>query len=205
MAIVVDAAHRVVWATYTDRDIEIYATIARFWRDGFIPYRDLYDFKPPLTFVALRAGYALWGDELQSFWRVILVLTAAGALTMYAGLRRAGCCVAAPLAGLGLMTLVVADPMHIVSLNTELLAAACGAGAFGCAAVYDRDHRWWWAVAAGGWMGLATLSKQPAILWLLPVVVQLWLSGAQGGRWRRLQVALMRAALVAAGFAAVVG
>lgn len=205
LAVAIDAAHRITWVEYTDRDIGIYATIARFWRDGFIPYRDLYDFKPPLTFVALRVGFALWGDALQSFWRVILVLTAAGTLTMYAGLRRAGCYIAAPLAAFGFLTLVVADPARIVSLNTELLAAACGAGAFGCAAAYDRDRCWWWAVAAGVWVGLATLSKQPAILWLLPVAVQLWPWGGEGGRRQQLQVALRRTALVAAGFAAIVG
>src|SRR5215510_6918313 len=52
-AILVDCTRRVEWVSY-ERDPSIYASIARFWQDGLIPYRDVWEFKPPLIFVALR-------------------------------------------------------------------------------------------------------------------------------------------------------
>ncbi len=159
LAIVVHAASGVVWREYEGRDIKIYATIARFWQDGFIPYRDLYDFKPPLILIALRVGYSLWGYEAESLRRVVLMLTAAGSLLTYTGLRKAGALLAAPLAALGLMTLVIADPWRVVSQNTELLTAVFGAAAFGCAAAYQQAERWWWALGSGACVALAALSS----------------------------------------------
>jgi hypothetical protein len=205
LALVTDSAGQVVWNCWADRDVEIYATIARFWQHGLIPYRDLYDFKPPLTLIALRIGYALWGYEPESLRYVILMLLAFGAGMMYLGLRRSGNLLAAPLASLGLVTLVVADPWHIISQNTELLAMVWCAAAFGCAAAHQRNGQWWWAAGSGACLGLAALGKQPAALFALPVVAQLWLWGMRGNFWQRCRYALTRAALAAAGFAAVVG
>lgn len=109
LAILIDCTRRVGW-TYYERDPSIYASIARYWQDGLIPYRDVWEFKPPLIFVALRAGFALWGYEAESLRRILMILTALGALSLYLGLRRARCLIAAPVAALGLMTLVVVNP-----------------------------------------------------------------------------------------------
>ncbi|MFQ5666503.1 MAG: hypothetical protein ACE5I7_08730 [Candidatus Binatia bacterium] len=205
LAIVIDLFQVVTWNEYAGRDIQIYATIARYWQDGLIPYRDLWDFKPPLILVALRAGYALWGYDAESFHRVVVILTALGALTAYVGLRRAGCLLAAPLAALGLMTLVVANPWHVVSPNTELLAAVFGAAAFGCAAAYQGSHRIRWAAGSGACLALATLGKQPAVLWVVPVAAQLWLWDGGDGLWGKARDVLTRATALALGFTLVIG
>jgi hypothetical protein len=87
----------------------------------------------------------------------------------------------------------------LVSQNTELLAVAFGAAAFGCAAGHQRSERWWWAVGSSICVGLATLGKQPAVLWALPVGVQVCLSGPRRNWWTGARGAL----LLATGFNAV--
>ena len=199
LAILFDCTSFRGWIEY-DRDTSIYATIARFWPQGMMPYRDIYDFKPPLIFAALRAGFALWDYHPESLRRILMGLTAAGSLVMYFGLRRSGALIAAPLATLGLLTLIVPDSTTAMMQNTEPLVAAFTAAAIGCAAAHQRAAAWRWALAAGACVGLATLGKQPGIIFALPVVVQLALSAGPRTGWERLRHALGRSLLAAAGF-----
>lgn len=199
LALVVHALDVVVWPQFWGRDVHIYATIAYFWQKGLIPYRDLYDFKPPLIFAVLRMGGAWWGYTAESLLRICLVLTGAAAFATYAGLRKAGYLLAAPLTALGFLTLVIVDPWHVVSQNTELLVAIFGAAAFGCAAAHEQAGRGSWAVASGACVALAAMGKQVGVLWALPVLAHLWLAG------RSIRDALTRTLLWAAGFGIVVG
>jgi hypothetical protein len=203
IAILVDCTRRVGWAWY-ERDPSIYASIARYWEDGLIPYRDVWEFKPPLIFVALRTGFALWGYEAESLRRVLLILTTAGALSLYFGLRRARCLIAAPVAALGLMTLVVVNPWGLPLQNTESLVVAFGALAIGCAAAHQRAPRWWWALLSGACPGLATTGKQPAAIFALPLGFQLCLWGAPAGWRARVVYGVQRALLGMIGFVLVV-
>jgi hypothetical protein len=203
LAILIDATSRVEWVAF-ERDPSIYASIARYWQDGLIPYRDVWEFKPPMIFVALRTGFALWGYEPESLRRVFLILTWLGACALYLGLRHARFLIAAPVAALGLTTLVVVNPWGLPWQNTETLVVAFGACAMGCAAAHQRDPRWWWALLAGISLGLATLGKQPAALFALPLGMQLSLWGAPTG-WRgRAGYVGQRALLGAGGFAIVI-
>lgn len=200
LAILLDATSRVEWV-FLQRDPAIYASIARYWEAGLMPYRDVWEFKPPLIFVALRAGFALWGHEPESLRRVFLILTWIGSLALYLGLRRARCLIAAPVAALGLMTLVVVNPWELPWQNTEPLVAAFAAAAIGCATAHQRDARWWWALLTGACLGLAVTGKQPAALFAVPLGLQLCLWGAPDG-WRgRVTYVGHRALLGLGGFA----
>lgn len=203
IAILIDSTRRVGWAWY-ERDPSIYASIARYWEEGLIPYRDVWEFKPPLIFVALRTGFALWGYEAESLRRVLLILTTAGALSLYFGLRRARCLIAAPVAALALMTLVVVNPWGLPLQNTESLVVAFGALAIGCAAAHQRAPRWWWALLSGACLGLATTGKQPAAIFALPLGFQLCLWGAPAGWRARVVYGVQRALLGMSGFVLVV-
>ncbi len=203
LAILVDCTRKVEWISY-ERDPSIYASIARYWQDGLIPYRDVWEFKPPLIFVALRAGFALWGYEPESLRRVLMIATWLGALSLYLGLRRARCLIAAPVAALGLMTLVVVNPWGLPLQNTESLVVAFTACAIGCAAAHQRTPRWWWALFSGVCLGLATAGKQPAALFSIPLGMQLCLWGAPDGWRARTWYVVQRALLGMSGFAVVV-
>jgi 4-amino-4-deoxy-L-arabinose transferase-like glycosyltransferase len=188
------------WRDYAGRDVEIYVVVARYWQDGLLPYRDLYDFKPPLTYVALRTAWAVWEPGAESLRRLLMLAAAAGALVAYAGLRRARLVLAAPATAIGFLTLAVADPWRVVSQNTELVAAPFGIAAFGCAVAYQHGARWPWALGSGVCVGLAMLAKQPAALWLVPVVLQVWMQPVDSRRRRDwMRAAVRRTLLVVAG------
>ena len=190
-----------VWREWVGRDIRIYATIAHFWGQGLLPYRDLYDFKPPVIYLALRASFALWGHDPEGFRRLVVMLTTGAALLMYAGLRRSGCRVAAPIAACAFMTLILADPAFIVSQNTELLAAGLVAAAFGCAAFTGPV----WAGASGVLFGLAMMSKQPAALVGPALAVQVLTLGDQPGSQLRVRERLWALLALVGGAGAVIG
>src|SRR5215468_5870861 len=196
--ILYDSTSFVGWVAYS-RDTSIYATVARFWPDGKIPYRDIYDFKPPLIFVALRVGFALWGYHPESLRRIIIGLLAVGSFVMYLGLRRSGARIAAPLAALGLLTLIVPESTTHPMQNTEPLVAAFTAAAIGCAFAHQRAAAWPWALAAGVCVGLATLSKQPGIFFAMPVAVGLALFPGAGTRREQLHRVVAHIGLAAAG------
>jgi 4-amino-4-deoxy-L-arabinose transferase-like glycosyltransferase len=195
--------HHAPWPVYR-RDPSIYAAVARLWAEGLMPYRDVYDFKPPLIYVVLRVTYVLWGYSAEAFRHALFAATALAALVVYAGLRRAGATVAAPLAALGFLTLVFANPWNVPLDNTETLVAACSALAFGLAAFHQNRPHWGWPIASGVAVALAALAKHPGALFALPAVVQIMLFAPAGPAWgARLRFAAGRVVLVAAGAVAV--
>src|SRR3989304_5789745 len=136
---------------YGSRDLEIYGAIARFWSEGWIPYKDLYDFKPPLIYLTLRLAYNLWGYEAVSLWKTFVVLAASSSLALYAGFRISGYPVAATISGLAMLTLWFADPLGIGwhFQNTEMLVAVFGAFAMACATIYMKQTSPYWVFASG--------------------------------------------------------
>lgn len=201
----VDALSRLAWANYVGRDSQIFAAVAALWERGIIPYRDVFDIKPPGIYVALRLAFSLWGYEPEGLRRLALTLAAVSALALYFGLRRLRLTIAAPVAAVAFFGLAAGDPTRTLFQFTEPWAASFAALAFGFAAVHQASARWWWAVATGVALGLAVLCKPPAILFALPLGLQLALWGASGPSRAWMGHLLARAALAGAGFAAVVG
>ncbi len=200
VAIGCDAWRTNVVHEFRGRDIQIYAAVAHFWEQGLIPYRDIYDFKPPFIYVLMRLGFALWGVGAQGLYHLAVIACTLGALGMYGGLRAARLPIAALVSSLALCTLFIASPMTHAHPNTELFAAAFAAVAFGCAAAQFRYS--WLAALAGVAYGLATLCKQPAVLLGVPLLVQIGLSESEDRSWRRV---LRQIALFACGFGVIIG
>ena len=202
LTIFLDAFGRVVWPGFIGKDIEVYATIAYFWPEGLIPYRDLYDFKPPLIYVALRSGFALWGADVQALWRVFVIVITGSSLAVYAGLRRGGMPMAAIPTALGLMTLFLADPARIFGAqqNTEFLTVAFVSVALGCAAAHQRGGHWKWAMATGAALAAAVLGKQPAAFYGLPLGLMLCFQPRKKGLRALIHHVFGRALAAAAGF-----
>jgi hypothetical protein len=205
LAALLDCTHFVGWRSFVGRDAQIYSAVAGLWESGLMPYRDVYDFKPPGIFLAMRAGFPLWGHNAEALRRILMILTALSALVMYAGLRMAGYLIAAPFAALGIMTLVVPHPWHPLMQNPESIVAIFGTAAIGCAAAHQARPRAWLAVATGACLAAAMLGKQPAIFFSAPLMLQLWLWGSTGTWWKRLCYWGGRLFWAVAGFGAVVG
>ena len=184
---------------------EIYGAVARLWEIGQMPYRDVYDFKPPLVYAVMRVGFVLWDYSCESFRRMLVILTGAAALCLYGGTRCAGYSVLAPVASLALVTLLIAQPCPLGFQSPEFLAALFGAAGFGFATAYQRRRYWLMVVATGACAALAALGKQPGALFAVPLGLQLVLWGFKGNLWRWPLYVLRQALLFVAGVVLVVG
>lgn len=145
-----------------ERDQGVYATIARGWLDGSIPYRDLWDNKAPLLFLWYAASFQWLGEGIVAP-RVMAALAAgmtvpfvwAAARTLF-GSREAA------LAA-GLFALSFANVYLQVTANAEvfmLLPLTAGLWAFASGV---KSGRLWWFAAAGALTALAVFTRQSAL------------------------------------------
>ncbi len=176
LALLIDAARYNAWCSFGFFDSSLYAGIAALWQKGLLPYRDLYEIKPPGIFIALRIAFSLWGHQAEGLHRIFLFCDGVGVLTLYAGLRVAGFTIAAPVAALGFLTLMLMQPWSVLLQNTETLVATFTAASLGGAMAVTATGRRAWAVASGVCFGLACLGKQPAFFYIAALLLQIVLS-----------------------------
>lgn len=149
-------------------DEGVYATIARGWREGAVPYRDLWDNKGPLLFLWYVASFAWLGESVAA--PRLLAGLAAGAsvpfvwLTARNLLGRREATLAAGLFALSFINLYIQ-----VTANAEvfmLLPFTAGLWWFSCGARGRPDRlggSLWWFLLAGALTSLATFTRQSAL------------------------------------------
>ncbi|MDI1334705.1 MAG: glycosyltransferase family 39 protein [Lacunisphaera sp.] len=177
-------------------DEAIHAAIARTLLDGGVLYRDAIDQRTPLTYYAVAVLFRIGGENnIRAMHLLAVALIAATAFGLFLlGRRWRG-----PAAGLwaALLFTVLATglffPGDAFALNTEWFVAGFTTWA---AWFFWRGS----PAGAGALLGLAFLSKQPALLDLgAPLAVLVYLARDEGGPRRR---PVLRLAVVLAGFAA---
>ncbi len=178
-----EAISRRAWITYAGFDQAVYAAMAGLWRFGFIPYRDVYDNKPPGMVALLRCGFVLWGDDAESGRRVLLGLAWVGTLALFAGFWRRGWRSGAVLGAAVLTALMVIRGWTYLLLESEMPCASFTALACGAALLATGPRERPWAAVSGAAWVAAGLSKQPGAFALLPLAVTLCY---ERGRLRRL-------------------
>jgi len=146
-----------------DPDQGGYATIARGWLHGAIPYRDLWDNKGPLLFLWYVASFASLGE---SIWAPRLFAALAAALSVpfvWATARtlfdQRTALLAAALFALSFLNIYIqvtanAEVFMLPPLTAGLWAFAMGA---------RRHGRLWWFLVAGVMTSLAVFTRQSAI------------------------------------------
>jgi 4-amino-4-deoxy-L-arabinose transferase-like glycosyltransferase len=155
-----------------ERDQGTYATIARGWRDGLVPYRDLWDNKGPLLFLWYMVSFSWLGETIVAP-RVAAGIVAGSCVpfvwattTVLLGRRTAAW--AALLFALSFL-----DVYLQVTANAEvfmLLPMTAGWWAFAMGATGGRKG---WYVVAGVLTTLAVFTRQSAV-WMF-VGYGLWL------------------------------
>ncbi len=145
------------------RDQSIYAVVARGILDGQMPYRDVWDFKPPGVFFVYAIARGLFGAHDYS----IRIVEAAGMLAMGAGLVHLGRrFFGSPVAGW--LACALAATLHAQldfwhTAQPESFGGMLTIAALACAP--DPEHksprRWY---GAGILFGLAGLMKPPLAL-----------------------------------------
>jgi 4-amino-4-deoxy-L-arabinose transferase-like glycosyltransferase len=167
-----------------ERDEGIYATIAQGLRNGRLPYRDFYEFKPPLIYGWYALSFALFGEDVASprlFAAASLAITTllvvqAGRLLL--GERRAY------FTG-GLFALSTGLAWLQFNANTEVFMLPFLAASLAAFAAGQRSGSAAWFVVAGATGGLAIMTKQVAAWNLLALAgAGLWLARRNGLTWR---------------------
>lgn len=145
------------------------------WRmlEGEVPYRDVWDHKPPVIFFFCAAGLLLGGGSVWGVFALQAVFMTAGLLLAYACLRRFyGSLTALLTVALGYFFIVIAGQL---TLETEELYIPY---AFASIALYLRTVRLgpraWMSAALGAVAMLSFLTKQ--ILIGMPIAIVLCLA-----------------------------
>lgn len=162
-----------------ERDEGVYATVAQGLLAGEIPYRDLFDNKPPLVYAWYAFSFALFGEHVFAPRLLASTLLAGTAFVLFLQVRLLFPVRAAYLAA-ALFGLAMGVPYVALHANTEAfmmlpLMGSLLAFTLGMA----RRHLGWFALA-GVLAALALMTKQVA-LWNLValLLVAPW--------WRRKQ------------------
>lgn len=168
-----------------ERDQGTYATIARGWLRGALPYRDLWDNKGPLLFLWYVASFACLGENIVAP-RVAAALAAALCVPfVWDTARRLFGRREARLAAT-LFALSFANVYLQVTANGEVfMLLPLTAGLWACA-IATQKHSIVWYLLAGILTSLAVFTRQSAILTFLAYGA--WLGGMSlrhPGEWRR--------------------
>jgi 4-amino-4-deoxy-L-arabinose transferase-like glycosyltransferase len=145
-----------------DPDQGAYATIARGWLEGAIPYRDLWDNKGPLLFLWYAASFSWLGESIVAPRVAAAVAAGLSVPFVWAAARTLFGPREAALAA-GLFALSFANVYLQVTANAEvfmLLPLTAGLWAF---AVGARGGGLWWFLAAGALTSLAMFTRQSAL------------------------------------------
>jgi 4-amino-4-deoxy-L-arabinose transferase-like glycosyltransferase len=179
-----------------ERDEGVYATIAQGLLRGEIPYRDLFDHKPPLIYVWYAAGFSLFGEGVVAPRLMAALAWSATVLLVYKQVevvdsRRAGVAAAAVF-GLssGLVLLQANANTEVFMLLPAMLCLFAGTKAMS-----SRRAGWLFLTGLAG--ATAVMTKEVALPSVAVVVVAI-LFGGQKVSWT---TTLQRAAIVLAGLA----
>ncbi|NJN65437.1 MAG: glycosyltransferase family 39 protein, partial [Chloroflexaceae bacterium] len=152
-----------------ERDEGAYAVIAVRWMAGDIPYRDLFDHKPPLVYLVYGLARFCSPDPVRAIRMLAtLYLLASGVVVFLTGWRLYG-----RWSAVGALALFLAygSSWRFQGLTFNSEAIMTLPAMLGCLfAVWGMQVRRPWLFAlAGGWVGLAALAKPVGVLLLGPL------------------------------------
>jgi len=185
-----------------ERDEGVYATVAQGLLKGQMPYRDLFDNKPPLVYAWYALSFMLFGEKVIAPRILASVLLSLTTLSLFSQVRMVFPRGVAHLAA-GLFGLSTGLPFVALHANTEaymLLPLVTSLVAF---TTGMRRGSMRWFVLSGVLCGVAMMTKQVAFwnLGALMAVGAVWRWKVDGSTWR----AFRPSACVFAGAAAAVG
>src|SRR3990170_7403413 len=174
-----------------ERDEGVYATVAQGLLDGRVPYRDLFDNKPPLVYGWYAFSFLLFGETVAAPRIVAAVLLSFTTLAVYAQARMLLTRALAYMAA-GIFAVSTGLPFVALHANTEaymLLPLVTSLVAF---TIGMRHGRLGWFLLSGALGGLAMMTKQVAVWNLLALAVgaSVWRWRTSGGGWRTFTPAL---------------
>ncbi|GAP05295.1 4-amino-4-deoxy-L-arabinose transferase [Anaerolinea thermolimosa] len=168
-----------------DVDSSIFQYFGERMREGQLPYRDVYDHKPPLIFYLNYWGLMLGGGSRWGIWALELIAVGSSALIGFTALKRFYGVLPAWVASAGfLMNLVF---VHEGGNLTEEYALPFQFAAIGLLLEMERRRQGgWWAFCIGVCIAMASTLKQPLAGPLVATgILMLWTRLARK-QWRGL-------------------
>jgi 4-amino-4-deoxy-L-arabinose transferase-like glycosyltransferase len=155
---------------YRDQGVFLYMA----WRilNGEVPYRDVWDHKPPLIYLINTLGLALTPDSRWGVWLIELVLLTIATLLAYRILKEAF----GPLPALSTLVITLVSLTFAMQSGNHATEYAL-LFQFGCLllamSAVDRGAWFWRGYAIGALSGLIFLTKQNCVGVALAIVIYL--------------------------------
>ena len=158
-----------------ERDEGVYATIAQGVLDGRVPYRDLFDNKPPLVYIWYALSFTLMGESVFAPRIVAAVCLSLTTLVLFNQARMVLPLPAARIAA-ALFAISTGLPWVALHANTEAYMLLPLVSSLMFFTIGMKDGRLRWFVLAGLLAGLAVMTKQVAMwnLLALAMVSLIW-------------------------------
>src|SRR5579883_2066810 len=149
------------WRGYANGDGAVYLSVGRLLTKGYIPYRDVWDHKPPVIFLIAAAGYSITPNSPIGADLLFLVLLAAcgAAWVRIYSVRFGATPLSAAAVALTAFSVLLATNTDWM-LMTEAMAFICSSFAL---FFVTRTGGNWSAFFAGLFIALASLSKQQIV------------------------------------------
>jgi 4-amino-4-deoxy-L-arabinose transferase-like glycosyltransferase len=149
-----------------ERDEGVYATIAQGLLDGKVPYRDLFDNKPPLVYGWYAISFLVFGESVVAPRLVAAAFLSLTSVVLYQQARLVVPQTAARIGAL-LFALSTGLPWVALHANTEayMLLPLVSSLMFFTIGMKRGGHRWFFI--AGLLAGMAMMTKQVAVWTLL--------------------------------------
>ncbi|HMN62847.1 MAG TPA: glycosyltransferase family 39 protein [Anaerolinea sp.] len=163
-------------------DYSIFQYVGERIREGQLPYRDVFDHKPPLIFYLDALGLTLGGGSRWGIWALQLIAVGSAGLLGYAALKRVFGRFPAWLAAAGFLLNLVF--VHEGGNLTEEFALPFQFAAVYLLADMEAARRSGWRTFGMGLaLGMASTLKQPLAgpLAAILVILLAWRIGRRGG------------------------
>ncbi len=170
-----------------ERDEGVYATIAQGILRGDMPYRDLFDNKPPLVFVWYAISFSLFGESVYAPRIVAAACLGVTAVLLYHQARIAlpqGAAYAAAI----LFAISTGLPWVALHANTEAYMLLPLVGSLLAFTHGMKEEKLKWFFVAGLLVGLAMMTKQVAMwnLLALALVALIWHRRTAENSWQAI-------------------
>ena len=170
-----------------ERDEGVYATIGQRLLHGDIPYRDLFDNKPPVVYAWYAFSFLVFGEGVAAPRIVAAVLLS---LTTLAIFGEAQMIFPRRVAYLAAASFAVATGLPFVALhaNSEAYMVLPLVASLAAFTIGTRRSRLGWFVLAGALGALAAMTKQVAVwnIVALAVMAMTWRWGRAETAWQRI-------------------
>jgi 4-amino-4-deoxy-L-arabinose transferase-like glycosyltransferase len=146
-----------------ERDQGTYATIARGWTEGALPYIGFWDNKGPLLFLWYIASFAWLGESIVAPRVMAAIAAGLSVPFVWAAARTLFGRKEAALAAV-LFALSFSNVYLQVAANAEVFMLLPLAAGFWAFVIGTKSNRFWWFLASGALTSLAVFTRQSAVL-----------------------------------------